>query len=413
LSHFDFRILNLGICPTPIILHANKKLEIHGGVVISGSHNTHQWNALKLLSETSFVCDNELEEIKEIYKNTQFTYIDKNSGTYKNKVKKYNATESYIKDLKKIINFRKTKRKNKLKVIIDTGAGAGKRVTPKILKKLGCSIIVINNELKDDNFPRKIEPIEKNLHDLITTVWKEKGDIGFAHDSDADRLTIVGDDYKCYSEDVSLAIIFHHYLKMFKEKNKAIKFITNVASSLMFEKLAENYDAKIFRTPIGECYVAEKMNRLLGKRKDKDQIIFGGEASCGGVMFPEFNNARDGILAAAKIIEILVSTQKKVSELVSELPTYASYRITLDTKDRDIEKLITYLKEELILEGEKVAQIGLDLRFGQSSEWFVLIHPSTTEHKIRIISEAKRKALAKLYCETTLELLKIVESRLE
>ncbi|TFF87902.1 MAG: hypothetical protein EU550_02350, partial [Promethearchaeota archaeon] len=410
-KHFDFDVIDVGICPTPIVLHAKHKLGIDGGIIISGSYNPPDWNAIKLLSEPSFVCFNELEEIKRIYETTPIPSFKKN---FNYKIKSHNAIKSYKKDMKRFIDFRYIKKANNLKVILDTGAGAGKFATPKILKKLGCKLKVINNNLnKKGEFPRNIEPIEDNLHDLITTVWKEKTDLGFAHDSDADRLTIVGDDYKCYSEDVSLAIILHYYLQKYQEEGKEIKFITNVASSLMFEKLAEDYNAKIIRTPIGECYVLEKMDKLLHKKEDSKEIIIGGEASCGGVIFPEFNYARDGIFAAAKIIEILIKTNKKISELIEQLPSYETYRITLDTKDRDIEKIITLLKEELISEGEKVSQIGFDLRFGKEGEWFVLIHPSTTEPTLRIISEARRKSLAKIYCESTYELIKFVESKIE
>ncbi|MEJ2278040.1 MAG: hypothetical protein P8Y70_09890 [Candidatus Lokiarchaeota archaeon] len=207
--------------------------------------------------------------------------------------------------------------------------------------------------------------------------------------------------------------MLHHYLKECEVQGKKIQFTTTVASSLMFEGLAEKFDARIIRTPYGECYVAEMLIKLLDKNDENEALIFGGEGSCGGIMFPKFNNARDGILAAAKIIEILVTTKKKISELVEQLPKYATYRINLDIKNRDVEQIISNVKEELIAEGEKVSQVGLDLRFGEGSEWFVLIHPSTTEPKLRIISEAKRQALAKLYCESTLELINFLETKIK
>ena len=70
--------------------------------------------------------------------------------------------------------------------------------------------------------------------------------------------------------------------------------------------------------------------------------------------------------------------------------------------------IINKLKNELINEGEHVEQINNDLRFGQGKDWFVLIHPSNTESVIRIISEAKRESLARVYCEATSELVKLV-----
>ena len=69
------------------------------------------------------------------------------------------------------------------------------------------------------------------------------------------------------------------------------------------------------------------------------------------------------------------------------------------------------VKKELISEGEDVIQVLNDLRFGIGQDWFVLIHPSNTEPIIRIISEAKRESLARLYCETAAELVKMAISK--
>ncbi|MFX0141729.1 MAG: phosphoglucosamine mutase, partial [Candidatus Hodarchaeota archaeon] len=144
----------------------------------------------------------------------------------------------------------------------------------------------------------------------------------------------------------------------------------------------------------------------------KNRLVFGGEGSCGGVMFPYFNMTRDGIFAAAKIIEILVKTGEKVSKLVEKLPKYYSYRAKINIKNVNTKLIINNLKTELKEEGELVEQIDQDLKFGQEKEWFVLIHPSNTEPIIRVITEAKRESLARVYCEATSELVKLVIDRM-
>ncbi len=274
--------------------------------------------------------------------------------------------------------------------------------------------MVNNNLLVKDTFPRGIEPIEKNLRDLIMEVWQRKFDIGFAHDSDADRLAIVGDDGVCYPEDIGLALITDYYLKKYYNLGRDVIFVTNVASSLRFEALAEKYSAKVIRTPIGESFLTAKMDDLVGEESNdpENRLVFGGEGSCGGVMFPYFNKTRDGVFAAAKIIEILVETGKKISDLVSLLPRYFSHRKSINIKNKDIKLIIELVKKELSDEGEFVKQIDLDLRFGKENEWFVLIHPSNTEPIIRVISEAKRESLARVYCEVTTELIRLIIKRI-
>ena len=325
-------------------------------------------------------------------------------------IEKPNVIQEYIEALKLFIDVDKDK--NNLKVIIDTGAGAGKYIAPQLLEDLGCQVILINNDLdENNNFPREIEPIGVNLEELRITVWKEKADLGIAYDCDADRLGIIGDDYKWYPEDVGLALITEFSFSQIDNTKVKTRFVTNLASSLMFEVLAKKSKAEVIRTPIGERYLVEKMEEL--RIENPSDYIIGGEGSCGGVMFPQFNNARDGIFATAKLIEILVNTSEKISTLVSELPKYHSFREKIDIKGLEIESIIQSVKKELISEGEDVTQTLNDLRFGLGDDWFVLIHPSNTEPIIRIISEAKRESLARIYCETAAELVKIVISKLK
>ncbi|MFX1312343.1 MAG: hypothetical protein ACFFHD_06995 [Promethearchaeota archaeon] len=406
------RVVNLGVCPTPIIIYTKKKLEIPGGIIITGSHNPKDWNGLKLLSTKRFLNNNEINEILFKINKIDLNHYHLKKINRNRYIKNMNPVKDYIKYLYKYIDYKGIKYQNNLSVIIDTGAGTGKIATPQILSKMGCQVKLINNDLLVNNiFPREIEPIEKNLKDLRMEVWQGNHDIGFAFNADANRLAIVGENGVCYPEDIGLALITEYYLKNYYKSGREVIFVTNLASSLRFEVIAERYNAQVIRTQIGEIYLIEKMNELK-KEKSNNVFLFGGEGSCGGVIIPEFNNTRDGIFAASKIVEILVKTGKRVSELVSSLPKYYSYREKINVKKKNINKIIRLLKKELTEEGEELEQFNLDLRFGKDKEWFILIHPSNTEPIIRVISEAKRKSLARVYCEATAALVKQVISTL-
>ena len=395
LTSTNCEVINLGICPTPIIIYTKNKFNIPGGIVISASHNPPEWNGLKLLSSRTFLSEIELNEIKKILDHVKLNKLKERKTPKISDLKKYNPVQTYIKDLYNFINLNDIQKKNNLRVAIDTGAGTGKLATPHILKDLGCEVKVINNDLTENNkFPREIEPVEKNLEDLKTIVLSENCDVGFAHDCDADRLAIIGNDGTYYPEDIGLALITDHYLNHFKESKKKMIFVTNLASSLIFDVLAERYNAQIIRTPIGERYLAEELDKLITKEKDAS-IIFGGEGSCGGVMLPQFNNTRDGIFAAAKLIEILVETNEVISNLVMKLPKFYSFREYINIEKRNLRKIREQLKMQLISDGQEVSQIGSDLKYGLGNDWFVLIHPSNTEPILRVISEAKNESLAK------------------
>jgi len=402
-----FEVINVGICPTPIIIHTKNLLNIPTGIIITGSHNSPEWNGLKLLSSISYLHNHDLDKISLSLQSDNFRNYNANNKAIKKNVRFINPIPNYIKALYNHINVKKIKKENNLRVVLDTGAGAGKCATPQILAGLGCEVKVINNELLvNDTFPREIEPVSKNLKDIIMEVWQGKFDVGFAHDSDADRLAIIGENGVCYPEDIGLALITEHLLKNNLSEAKEFIFVTNLASSLMFEVIAEKYNAQVIRTQIGEVFLVEKMHKLLHDQPKSS--IFGGEGSCGGVIFPDFNNTRDGLFAAAKIIEIMVETGEILSKLVARLPKFFSHRRRIKINSKDVRIIISKVKQELISEGEEVNQYGNDLRFGKGKDWFVLIHPSNTEAVIRVISEAKRDSLARVYCEATAELVTLV-----
>jgi phosphomannomutase len=408
-----FNIIDVGICPTPIIIFTKNKLNIPSGIIITGSHNPQEWNGLKLLSSVTYLHNDDLKHISNRLNQVNLNnYVIKDPDIKKN-VSIINPVSNYIKTLYDHLNVEKIKDNNNLKIVVDTGAGSGKYATPQILEGMGCKVEVINNDLLVNNlFPREIEPIKTNLRDLIMEVWQRNFDIGFAHDCDADRLAIIGENGDYYPEDVGLALIAEDYLKNNVGKVEEVTFITNLASSLMFDVIAEKYGAEVKRTPVGEVFLIEEMNKVLRENKLKNNLILGGEGSCGGVILPSFNCTRDGLFAAAKIVEILVNTGEKISKLVSKLPKYYSYRKNIVINPKDTSSIINGVKQELIDEGEVVEQVGWDLRFTKEKDWFVLIHPSNTEPIIRVISEAKRESLARIYCEATAGLVNLVINRM-
>ena len=412
LTSTNCKIINLGICPTPVIIYTKNKLNTPGGIIISASHNPPEWNGLKLLSDKTLLKDSELNEIHDLMNEIDLKKFKSLESNQINTVKNLNFTQEYIQDLYNVINVNYIKEHNNLNVAIDTGAGAATEVTPQILKDMGCTLKIINNELDEKgNFPREIEPVEKNLVELKKLVLEGKYDVGFAHDCDADRLAIIGNDGTFYPEDIGLALIANSYFKKFKDSGYKMIFVTNLASSLIFEALAEKYGAQVIRTPVGERYLVEEMDKLM-KIEKESSIIFGGEGSCGGVMLPQFNNTRDGIFAAAKLIEILVETKEKLSDLVAKLPQFFSVREYIDIKNINLNTIINQVKNTLISDGYNVDQIHNDLRFGQGNGWFVLIHPSNTEPILRIISEAKNESLANENLLITTEKVKIILSKL-
>lgn len=399
------KVNNLGICPTPIFFYLKSKFNIKGGILISDSNKPIDWNKIKLYIDEDFSFNLEL---KDKYRTQNKEYSKRYDYIQKNQIlQDINPISTYINDLLDKFNIEKIRSLNNLRVIVDPGGGAGKYVTPKILERLGCEVLVINKDLdKNSEFPRELKPIKENLKESILALWKGNLDVGFTHDSDANKLTVIGDDFECYSEDVMSALIIDDYLKHKDKGDKKFIFFTNLASSLRFEILAERYNIQILKSYGENKYFKQRMDELL---KKEDYFVFSSEGLFGGPVFPFFNKVRDGFFISAKLVEILAKSGKKLSKLIPRLPKFYSYEEKIPAIKQKLDFIIKRFCDELIKEGEIVNKIGNNLRFGHEKDWFVLIYPS--KHYIKVYSEARRDSLARLYCEATTELLKLIISK--
>ncbi|MHA1253603.1 MAG: hypothetical protein ACTSRP_26755, partial [Candidatus Helarchaeota archaeon] len=281
-------VLNLGVVPSPCLLFNIRHCkDIAGGVMITGSHIPEEWNGIKFIDgkTMTYITGETLEKIKKIYETKSFNFVN---YTELGKISKYEGISSYLHSILDNVDVQVIKKK-KFKIVLDPVAGCGMTVTPQLFIKMRCKTQIINDSLNSSYpyFPRKIEPRPENLTLLSEVVANSGADIGFAHDLDADRVVIAEEGTgKILDEDIGLALIVKDYL----ETHDNCTVVVNVASSKIFYDLAKKYGARYEEVPVGEVFVATRLNELL--RENVDAI--GGEGSCGGIMIPAFNNARDG-----------------------------------------------------------------------------------------------------------------------
>ncbi|MEX2681982.1 MAG: hypothetical protein Q6373_010290 [Candidatus Sigynarchaeota archaeon] len=378
-----------GICPTPAIVYAKQRLAMEGAIIISASHNPAEYNGLKFLSPAppgTFLSNEELDPIKRILHDGQFHI---NSWKEPSTVTHVEIMAPY---LKSIVDFIKPllKKKPRLKAIVDTGAGAGKHATIPLLKSLGCEVKPINDEMagKPPFFPRSSEPIEENLRLLSKMVPESGVDIGFGLDCDADRISLCDEKGRILREDEGLAILMRDMAGLYDSDRKLV-IVTNIASSLMFEDIARERGGEVIRTPIGERYLAVQMYELAKKQQGKARlVIVGGEGSCGGIMVPELNLARDATLAAACTVAIMTKRELPLSALAKELPEYHLEKVKIPTTGHD--PLAVMERMAKIHEPSSFTRIMNDIKFSGDG-WWVLIHPSNTEPIIRVLVEARSK----------------------
>lgn len=376
--------VDLGICPTPTVGIAVKELGCSGGIVITASHNPVEWNGLKFFrGDGTFIKEDELNKLINIWKTKKF----KETAETKS-IEKGEALTIHIEKILKVLDVKSIKERQ-FKVALDSCNGAGGKITQMFLKELGCKVLAINVE-ENEPFPHPPEPIPQNIKDLTELVKREKADIGFAQDPDADRLSIVSEKGEAAGEEYTLALSADYILS--KPLNQKT-IVTNLSTSMIIDDIAGNHNARLIRTKIGEINVAQEIL--------KSAAAIGGEGN-GGVIYPEVSLSRDSITAIGLILEYLAKSKKKTSVLIDSLPKYYMYKEKININSaEEAEEALNKIKEKYISEKMDLTD-GVKIIFKDS---WIHVRPSNTEPILRVITEAKSKEEAKLLCNLILEVL--------
>jgi len=374
LSALGFDVINIGIAPTPTVLFCTKKLGGDGGIAITASHNPPQWNALKLCRENGlFLFEEDIASLKmyvDSFTEMMIEWKDyKNVGNLSYSEKSFNL---HIQEVLKRIDSKSIK-KRRFKVAIDPAGGAACTTARCFLETLGCKVVGIFDTPSDD-FPRGPEPVPENLEGLCSVVKKSQADIGFAFDPDGDRLSIVSEKGIPVGEEYTLVLAGDSFLK--KQKTD---IVCNLSTSRMMDDLASRYRVKVYRTRIGEINVTRK---LLEKK-----LLFGGEGN-GGVIVPSINPCRDSITAMGLILELLALTDKNVSDIIREFPSYVIIKDKISIFNRDKQSFYFYLRKqaESFFKGYLINNID-GIKIYNNEEW-IHIRLSNTEPVVRLIAES-------------------------
>ena len=369
LTKAGLEVIDIGIAPTPTIIFLIRTMKLDGGIMLTASHNPPEYNGIKFLSEKALYVDaDELIEIKT-YLGSQPT--DNTGGTVNEDL---SLGTQHVEHVLVNIDVDLIKSKN-FKVVIDTINGAGYKLGPILLERLGCVVTVIN-DTPDGNFAHIPEPLAENLTGLADKVKEVGADIGFAQDPDADRLVLCNEKGEIVFEEYTLALS----VKSVLQKTPG-DVVVNLSTSNTSEDLVNDTGHKLYRTKVGEGNVVEGIIT--------HNAVIGGEGS-GGVIYPTMNLCRDSLVGMALVLELLVKEGEPISEIVSKLPKYELVKTKMPFEGKltnVIEKVINALPD-----GKPDTQDGLRIDFPDRS--WVQIRASNTEPIIRIWAEAKTRERA-------------------
>jgi phosphomannomutase len=371
--------LILGIVPTPTVQLMVKHYKANGGIVITASHNPEEWNALKFIGSKGVFLDiRESAELFDVFTQGNLDYCSEND--FKEIRYESNAFELHMQRIFKEIDIESI-RKKKFKVGLDCCNGVGALYSKHFLEELGCEVVSIFDKA-NGIFERQPEPLAKNLTKLSETVKKYNCAIGFAHDPDGDRMTLVDDKGNALSPQSTIALAVEHVLY----ENPG-PVVVNIQTSRAVEDIAKSYGCEVFYSKVGEINVVNMM-------MEKDSEI-GGEGNCGGVIWRCLHPGRDSYVAMALMLEMLAFGNESISDICASIPKY----FTISDKF----PCSAFRAREIIHEFNKRYDdyecITFDgLRINLPNGW-VLLRGSNTEPVLRLTVEAKKQQDAKKLLE--------------
>lgn len=368
------QVYDVGICPTPLLYFSLFHLDLDGGIMVTASHNTAEYNGFKICMGKDTIYGEEVQALRARMERDEFAA--KAGG----KVERYEIIPPYEKHvLSDIPNLARP-----LKIVVDAGSGVGGPVAPPIFRRLGCTVWEIACEM-DGRFPiHHPDPtVPENLQLLIEKVRDEKADLGIAYDGDADRIGAVDEQGKIIWGDELLVLFARDVLK----RNPQAVIISEVkCSQRLYDDIAKNNGLPI---------MWKAGHSLLKAKMKETHALLAGEMT-GHMFFKErYFGYDDAIYASMRLLEIIANSGKSLSALLADLPKAVSTpELRVDCPD-DQKFAIAAKATEYFRQRYDVIDIdGVRIKF---SDGWGLIRASNTQPALVLRFEASSEEKLKEY----------------
>lgn len=299
-------VVDVGICPTPLLYYSISHLGLDGGVMITGSHNPPQYNGFKVCAGKETIFGKEIQTLKGFYKNAF-------EGSGGGDLTRYDIVPAYIDELKK--DFGYLEQEEPIKVALDPGNGTAGLVTSSLIPELGCDVVTLYGE-PDGRFPNHHpDPtVLEYLTDLRKTVTEESCDFGVAYDGDADRIGIIDEKGEVIWGDKLMILFAREMLK----NQPGATFVGEVkCSQLMYDEIEK----------LGGRALMWKTGHSLMKKKMKEEgAQLAGEMSGHFFFADRYYGYDDAIYTTCRLVELFKSERKArgkefvLSDLLAGLP---------------------------------------------------------------------------------------------
>ncbi len=338
-------VVDIGVCPSPLVYFSLFNLPVDGGIMITGSHNAAEYNGFKVCVGKEAIHGESIQDLRRVMEAGNFV-----SG--RGSLSEHPIVPDYLAYIKKSfagVNARQ------LHVVIDCGNGVASIVAKEALELLGCRVTGLYCDL-DGRFPNHHpDPtVLENLEDLMRTVKDRKADVGIGYDGDADRIGAIDENGDVLWGDRLMVV----YARDILEAKPGSTFISEVkASQCLYDDIAKR-GGKPIMWKTGHSLIKSKMK--------SEKAVLAGEMS-GHMFFADrYFGYDDAIYASCRLIEILAKTGRRLSSLVADLPkTSVTPELRADMPDQvkfDVVKEVHKRFQAYLSSGQPIGQAKLVLR---------------------------------------------------
>ena len=357
---FGLKVVLLGPLPSPAISHYVRTTESDFGIVISASHNSYEYNGIKIINQNGEKLDQQQEALIE--KKIADEPVTKKAD---NIGKAYRSTDSRdkYKSLLTSVFLDEIKPLEGLKIVIDASNGAAYKIGPQTLLELGAEVIPIACSPNGYNINKNCGSTDPET--IKNTVAATKSDIGIALDGDADRILIIDENAKIVNGDEILYILAKANLDNPKFN---CKVVGTILSNIGLENCLNEINVDLHRSDVGDKNVFKMMKSI--------ESNIGGETS-GHIIHNDFSPTGDGLLIALLVLKESIKLKLPISKLLKDLKLVHQTNINLEIEDAGIQNNIL---ESIASEATEKLEDGR-----------VIIRESGTEPLIRILIESDNK----------------------
>ena len=357
-------VVHLGTVPTPAVAYLVKKYNANAGIMISASHNPHEFNGIKIFNSDGYKLLDALEDKIEALINGECEKfavpVGRNLGSVRTAPE---AIDEYIDHIAGSIEGSL----EGIKVAVDCSNGSASATARRLFTKLGADFTIINDTPDGININEKCG--STHIEGLSDFVKAHNMDCGVAYDGDADRCLAVDENGELVDGDFLIAICAKALKDIGKLSNNTV--VGTVMTNMGFTKFCEKNDINFISTSVGDRYVLENML--------ENNYNIGGEQS-GHIIFLDYGTTGDGQLTSVQLLSIIKKSGKTLSQLAGIMKRYPQVLINV--------KVATEKKDQYFTDNTIKTEID-KVEEELSNRGRILVRPSGTEPLIRVMLEGE------------------------